>query len=639
MDQTPSMPGAALIPASETSNIALRNITNREQRYNKRLLRASSTSIRANASNLALGSNGVTLVQGDQSVSTSSVSNSAESNGNVLNGTVSNSRDPTTGLYHCQIPGCVKRYNSKGSLRLHNLSHGDRTYQCSTCDKSFYNHNALREHQKIHTRRTKTSCTHNGCSKTFTNPKSLTQHIKDVHERHTWTCKICNRAFQTFNDRRYHMRSHKTFASLPSEKVASSPHKINVYSSILTSFYINLPIGGFALLVFLFSFRPPAPKGDYFKQLKEFDYIGLVLMIGGITVFMLALTFGSSNHSWNSAAVIACFVVGIVVTILFGIWNFRYSKNQILGTDIVIIPQIIASTVCLSGVFSSFIVTMIYGSVYFQVIRDSSAMGAGLHLLPCIISVVVSSIVSGVSIQKLRFIKPWNVLSGILAPVGAGLCSLLQVDSSFSQQVGFLILTGVAAGTQMQPAIISAQIKAPKTPGGTIMTTVFINTMRSLVSAIAATLSDAVYTSSLKNNFKSALPQASPDIQQTLAKINLSSILSSNTILKELDPASQLFIKQQMVKAIHNVFYMCIGWSALTTISCVFITNQKLPDMVAMEKKKEEEVKQLEENNQENAVNDENTSDESKAVNDHNSISSLSDGVNESEKVKGIDDK
>ncbi|KAI5951245.1 hypothetical protein KGF54_004319 [Candida jiufengensis] len=361
------------------------------------------------------------------------------------------------------------------------------------------------------------------------------------------------------------------------------------------SFYINLPIGGFALVVFLYSFRPPTPKGNYLQQLKEFDFVGLVLMIGGVVVFMLALTFGSSNHSWNSAAVISCFVIGIVVIILFAIWNFKFSKNQIIGTDVVTTPQILASTFALAGTFTSFIITMIYGSVYFQIIRDSSAMGAGLHLLPCIISVVISSIISGVTIQKLKIIKPWSVFAGILAPIGSGLLSLLQVDSSFSQQVGFLILIGVAAGSSMQPAMISAQIKAPKTPGGTIMTTIFINTIRCLTSAIGGTLADAVYTSSLKNHFKSAIPKANIQIQQNLHNFNLSSIMSSNTILKELDPQTQLFIKQQMMKSIHNVFYMTIGWSIISTISCIFVTNQRLPDMVALEKKKEEDVKELEE--------------------------------------------
>ncbi|KAI5965500.1 hypothetical protein KGF57_000766 [Candida theae] len=353
------------------------------------------------------------------------------------------------------------------------------------------------------------------------------------------------------------------------------------------SFYINLPVGGFALAVFLYSFRPPFPRVDIWQELKAFDYIGTFFFISGSVIFLLAITFGASDFAWDSGAVISCFVLGPVLLIFFAVWNFRFSKNQIIGTDVITTPQIIASALSISGVFSAFIVTMIYASVYFQVIRDSSAMGAGLHLLPCIIAVVICSIISGGTIQKSRYVKPWGIFSGVMAPIGAGLLSLLRVDSPFSKQVGLLIVMGIATGCQFQPAIISAQIKAPKTPGGTIMTTIFVNASRCLSSAIAATLSDAVYTASLKNHFKNAIPKASPQIQQALQSIDLSSLMSNNTILKTLDPVTERFIKEQMMKSIQNVFYMCIGFAAISTLACPFITNKRLPDMKKMAKKEE----------------------------------------------------
>ncbi|CAL1189634.1 unnamed protein product [Candida parapsilosis] len=237
---------------------------------------------------------------------------------------------------------------------------------------------------------------------------------------------------------------------------------------------------------------------------------------------------------------------------------------------------------------------MIYASVYFQVIRDSSAMGAGLHLLPSIIATVISSIVAGGAIQKLKYVKPWGVFSGVLAPIGAGLLSLLRVDSPFSKQVGLLIIMGAATGSQFQPAMLSAQIKAPKTPGGTIMTTTFINASRCLSSAIAATLSDAVYTSSLNNFFKKNIPKASAEVQQSLQSIDISNLMSNNAILRTLDPATEKFIKEQMMKSIQNVFYMCIGLAAITTLACPFVSNKKLPDtkQVAKVEKKKEEIEQ-----------------------------------------------
>ncbi|KAK6872940.1 Vacuolar basic amino acid transporter 5 [Candida tropicalis] len=369
------------------------------------------------------------------------------------------------------------------------------------------------------------------------------------------------------------------------------------------AFYINLPVGGLALAVFLYSFRPPTPKVDIKAELLRFDYFGTFLLISGCVVFLLALTFGTEEFPWNSGAVISCFVIGPVLLIAFCIWNFGFSKNQIIGTEVVKVPQIIASTLCISGMFSAFIMSLIYGSIYFQVIKDASPLGAGLHLLPTVIAVVISSMASGILVQKLRFVKPYNIASGILGPIGCGLLTLLQVDSSFSKQVGLLIIIGVSAGLAMQPSILSAQIKAPKTPSGMIMTTIFINFSRSILSAFGTVLADAVYTASLRNIFKKNVAKLTdPEILQDLQKLNINELISSTEILKTLNPETVHFVKTQIMDAIRNVYYTTIGFAVISFLACFFVTNKKLPAQVEMrpktEKKDEEDIEVQEETNE-----------------------------------------
>ena len=60
---------------------------------------------------------------------------------------------------------------------------------------------------------------------------------------------------------------------------------------------------------------------------------------------------------------------------------------------------------------------------------------------------------------KFKFVKPYNVISGILGPIGCGLITLLEVDSNFSQQVGLLIILGVLAGLQMQPSFYQLKLR------------------------------------------------------------------------------------------------------------------------------------------------------------------------------------
>ncbi|KAK6460668.1 multidrug-resistance transporte [Scheffersomyces coipomensis] len=344
------------------------------------------------------------------------------------------------------------------------------------------------------------------------------------------------------------------------------------------AFYINLPVGAVALLFFTWAFNPPRPTIKIMEELKRFDYVGNFLLIAGCVIFLLALAFGGSNYGWDSAAVISCFVLGGVILVIFSFWNIYFSKDQIFGTEIITNSYILASATVISSTFGFFITNILFVAIYFQVIKDVSAMASGLHILPIIIPVVISSIFSAVTIQKSHYVKPFSVIAGILAPIGTGLLTLLQVDSPFSKQVGLLIITGISVGLQMQPCVISAQISAPKTPGSTIMVTTMINFARCIGAALGTDLADAVYTASLKNIMRKAIAnETNQTILQQLEGIDLSSLMSNNAFVQKLSPDAQFFVKTQIMKALRNVFYTSVGFSCITTVACLFITNKKLP--------------------------------------------------------------
>ena len=346
------------------------------------------------------------------------------------------------------------------------------------------------------------------------------------------------------------------------------------------SFYINLPIGGVALACFIFAFKQPKIEGKIWPKLKKFDFLGTFLIVSGSVVFLLALTFGGNEFRWDSAPVILCFVLGGLTMIAFCVWNFGFSKDPILATDIVVNRHIIAATLVMSGSFAAFISFMVYGAVYFQVIWGNSPMSSGLHLLPTIISVVVTAIATAITIQKLRYIKPFTVASGVLAPIGAGLITLLDVDSSFAERVGLLIITGVATGASMQSSMMSAQVSAPKTPGGTIMTTTFVNFGRSFFAAVAVELAGTVYSSSLANIYPKALAkEANQALLQELSKFTVEQLISSTAVLDTLSPEAELFVRRQIMDSLRNVFYVAIGWCCISTLGCFFTTNERLPKL------------------------------------------------------------
>lgn len=55
--------------------------------------------------------------------------------------------------YECKYYDCEKVFADKGSLRKHEMTHGEKQYICpySTCGKKFLDNSKLRRHLLVHT--------------------------------------------------------------------------------------------------------------------------------------------------------------------------------------------------------------------------------------------------------------------------------------------------------------------------------------------------------------------------------------------------------------------------------------------------------------------------------------------------------
>ncbi len=57
------------------------------------------------------------------------------------------------------------------------------------------------------------------------------------------------------------------------------------------------------------------------QELREMDYVGIVLFTGGLILFLLGLSAGGTIHPWDSAYVIATLVVGGVTLVAFVLYE------------------------------------------------------------------------------------------------------------------------------------------------------------------------------------------------------------------------------------------------------------------------------------------------------------------------------
>lgn len=57
------------------------------------------------------------------------------------------------------------------------------------------------------------------------------------------------------------------------------------------------------------------------EQIKRVDFVGVILFVAGLLLFLMGLSWGGSVYPWKSAHVIATIVVGFGVLIAFVAWG------------------------------------------------------------------------------------------------------------------------------------------------------------------------------------------------------------------------------------------------------------------------------------------------------------------------------
>lgn len=82
----------------------------------------------------------------------------------------------------------------------------------------------------------------------------------------------------------------------------------------------------------MFYFPPARPQYDdektRWQELKEIDFVGIGLYSGGLTTFLVGLTWaGQAGHPWRTASVIVPVVLGFMLFLSAFGYDFFWAKQ------------------------------------------------------------------------------------------------------------------------------------------------------------------------------------------------------------------------------------------------------------------------------------------------------------------------
>ncbi|XRQ11263.1 DHA2 family efflux MFS transporter permease subunit [Actinomadura welshii] len=220
-------------------------------------------------------------------------------------------------------------------------------------------------------------------------------------------------------------------------------------------FYINLPIGLAALLV-IAVVLPAAGE----RERHRIDYLGTLLIVGWAVGLVLVATWGGTTYDWVSAPIIGL-AAGSVV--LIGVWLLVERR----AAEPVMPPRLLGDRVFALGSAISFAVGFaMFGALTFlpillQVVHGVSPTLSGVHLLPMMLGMLVSSIGSGQLITRFGRYKVFPVVGTPIVALALYLCSRLDENAStLSMSLRFALL-GFGLGLVMQVLVIAVQNAVP----------------------------------------------------------------------------------------------------------------------------------------------------------------------------------
>ncbi|KAL1836082.1 hypothetical protein VTJ49DRAFT_5605 [Mycothermus thermophilus] len=224
-------------------------------------------------------------------------------------------------------------------------------------------------------------------------------------------------------------------------------------------FYINLPIGGAAMVAIFLVLHIDQKRDDLtvLQRILRLDLPGTAMIIPAVVCLLLALQWGGTEHPWNSSVIIGLFVgFGLMLIIFIGIQIWK-GDHGTLPPRLFKNKDVVCAMLFAFFFGAGFFPLVYYLSLYFQAIMGDTAVQAGIKLLPMLIAVVITSVLSGGLITLVGYYNPFILPSMVLFAVGSGLITTFSLDSPLRIWFGYQVITGLGIGVGFQTGVLVIQ--------------------------------------------------------------------------------------------------------------------------------------------------------------------------------------
>ncbi|HEX5293853.1 MAG TPA: MDR family MFS transporter [Streptosporangiaceae bacterium] len=209
-------------------------------------------------------------------------------------------------------------------------------------------------------------------------------------------------------------------------------------------FYINIPIGGAALVYLARTMHLPRKRVEH-----RVDYLGVAVLAVAATAIVLLTTWGGNQYAWGSPQILGLGAIGLAATAAFIAVEAR-AAEPVIPLHVFRNRNFSLATVMSFLLGLAMFGAMTFLPLYQQTVQHASATGSGLLLIPLMLGSTVTTLVAGQVTTRTGRYKALPVIGGAVMTVGLILLSRLGPDTSKLTAGAYFVVLGAGMGFLMQ---------------------------------------------------------------------------------------------------------------------------------------------------------------------------------------------
>jgi EmrB/QacA subfamily drug resistance transporter len=216
-------------------------------------------------------------------------------------------------------------------------------------------------------------------------------------------------------------------------------------------FYINLPVGVVALAVIATTLHIPRKSTRH-----VIDYLGTFLIAAVATCLVLVASLGGTTWGWGSPQIIGLAVLGAVLIAAF-VAVERRASEPVLPLKLFRVRTFSLAAVISFIVGFAMFGAMTYLPTFLQVVQGISPTMSGVHMLPMVFGMLLSSTTSGQIVSRTGRWKMFPITGTGVTALGLLLLHQLDENSSTGEMSAYFFVFGLGLGLVMQVLVLIVQ--------------------------------------------------------------------------------------------------------------------------------------------------------------------------------------